>query len=192
MQGARDSALTPLGQAQCAAMGALLASLGVGPSTHAALVSPQGRAAASARLALAPLGFLPRADPRLAEVQVGAWTGLLLTDIAAGWPGSPGETLLAFYARCPDGEPLAELSARVGALVRDLRGPTVLVSHGVTLRVLSALALGLPLEAANGLPCPQGSLVRIRDGRREVLTPPASDRPSGPGLPGLARAGQAG
>lgn len=165
MQGERDSELTDLGRAQAVAMGRRLQALGVGPGTHAARTSPQGRARATARIALEPLGLQAAPEPRLSEIAVGRWTGLTFAEIAAGWPALPGEGVLASYARCPGGEALTEVASRAEAVLASLDGPTVLVSHGVTLRVLSAVALGLPLAAAEDLACPQGSVIRLRDGR---------------------------
>lgn len=179
MQGERDSGLTDLGQDQAAAMGRLLRALGVGPGTHAARTSPQGRARETARIALAPLGLSAVPEPRLSEIAVGRWTGLTFAEIAAGWPGHPGEGTLASYARCPGGETLSGVASRAEAVLASLDGPAVLVSHGVTLRVLSAVALGLPLAAAENLACPQGSVVRLREGHWTPLTP------AGSGLPGL-------
>lgn len=63
MQGGLDSALTPLGRAQAAGMGRVLASLGVSPLTHLALTSPQGRARETAGLALEPLGLDAAPEP---------------------------------------------------------------------------------------------------------------------------------
>ena len=173
MQGGLDSPLTERGEAEARAVGGLLGGLGVAPWSHRALASPQGRARATARLALGPLGLEARPDARLAEIGIGLWAGLTVAAIAARWPGPPGEPLLAFYARCPGGEGLEALASRAGALLRELRGPAVLVSHGITLRVISALALGLPPAAAEGLEVPQGALARLRGGRREVLAAPS-------------------
>ncbi len=184
MQGERDSGLTDLGRAQSAAAGLLLQALGVGPGTHVARTSPQGRAQETARVALGPLGLHAVPEPRLSEIAVGRWTGLTFAEIAAGWPGPPGEGVLAGYARCPGGEALAEVASRAEAVLASLDGPAVLVSHGVTLRVLSSVALGLPLAAAEDLACPQGWVVRLRDGRWDPLGPAEL----GPrGLPGDGR-----
>ena len=168
-QGSLDSPLTEAGRAQAAAMGALLARLGVSPATHAARTSPQGRAAETAAIALGPLGFAAGAEPRLAEIGMGAWTGLGRAEIAARWPGPPGEGLLDFYARCEGGEPLAAVAARARAVLASLSGPSVLVTHGVTLRLLCAAALGHGAAEAGAYPLRQGQVVRIAAGRMALL-----------------------
>ena len=140
-QGARDSRLTDLGRAQAMAMGSVLRDLGVGPGSHRALTSPQGRARATASLALQALNLEARDDPRLVEIGMGDWTGLTREEIDRRWPGPPGEPLLDFYARCPAGESLGELARRAEGVLATLERPTIIVTHGITLRVLCALAL---------------------------------------------------
>ncbi len=178
-QGALDSPLTPEGRAQARAMGRALADLGVGPATHRARTSPQGRAAVTALLALAPLGLGATEDPRLAEIGMGDWTGLTRAEIAARWPGPEGEGFLAFYARCAGGEPLEAVAARARAALAALDGPAVVVTHGVTLRLLCAAAMGHGLAEAEGYALRQGCVVRLAGGRMEVLEP---------GLPGAGAA----
>ena len=168
-QGARDSRLTDLGRAQAMAMGSVLRDLGVGPGSHRALTSPQGRARATASLALQALNLEARDDPRLVEIGMGDWTGLTREEIDRRWPGPPGEPLLDFYARCPAGESLGELARRAEGVLAALERPTVIVTHGITLRVLCALALGLPPEEGGRLPTRQGAVHRIVAGRLEVL-----------------------
>lgn len=185
-QGARDSGLTDRGRAQAAALGSLLARRGVGPRTHDALTSPQGRARETARIALRPLGLDPLEEPRLAEIGMGAWTGLLRSEIDARWPGPGDEPTLAFYARCPEGEGLGAVAARAGAVLAGVKRPTVIVTHGITLRVLGALALGLGPAGAELIAVPQGCLARLAGGRLQVLAPGARD------LPPLAAGGSPG
>lgn len=172
-QGAEDSELTERGRAQAEALGRLIAALGARPGSHLALTSPQGRARETARLALGPLGFRPREEPGLAEIRMGGWTGLTRAEVDRRWPGPAGEGVLAFYTRCPEGESLAEVAARAAAVLSGLSGPTVIVTHGLTLRFLCALALGRPAEAAEDLLVPQGSLARVAAGRLEVIAPGA-------------------
>lgn len=182
-QGARDSPLTSRGRKQARELGRLLARLGVSPRSHAALVSPQGRALETAQIALGPLGIAAAEDPRLVEIGMGDWTGLKRAEIAARWPGPPGEGVLTFYARCPGGEALDAVAERAHAVLAGLEGPTVIVTHGITLRVLCALALGRGLDAAEGIAVPQGSLVRITGGQIAVIGPEALPQDAGDGSP---------
>jgi probable phosphoglycerate mutase len=170
-QGARDSALTARGREQARLLGGVLARLGVSPRSHEALASPQGRARETARIALEPLGLGAAQDLRLAEIGMGAWTGLRRAEIDDRWPGPPGEGVLAFYTRCPGGERLEAVAARARGVLASLGRPTVIVTHGLTLRVLCALALGRRLEDAEGIVVPQGRLARVASGRLEVIGP---------------------
>jgi glucosyl-3-phosphoglycerate phosphatase len=170
-QGARDSRLTELGRAQAAGMGAVLRDLVIAPGTHAALTSPQGRARETAQIALDRSGIQAGEDARLVEIGMGAWTGLTRGEIDERWPGVPGEGLLEFYARCPGGEPLEEVAERAGRVLSGLDRPTVIVTHGITLRVLCALALGLGPKEGGHLDTRQGCVHRIVAGRLEVLAP---------------------
>lgn len=170
-QGALDSALTGRGRAQAEALGRLLASLGVAPRSHGAITSPQGRARETARIALGPLGFEAAEDLRLAEIGMGIWSGLCHGEVASRWPGPEGEPILDFYARCPEGEGLASVAARAGAALSELDRPTVIVTHGITLRVLCALALGGDLSEAGRVVVPQGSVARVAGGRLDIVSP---------------------
>ncbi|WP_377109843.1 histidine phosphatase family protein [Rubellimicrobium aerolatum] len=178
-QGARDSDLTERGRAQALAMGEALRSWGVDARSHGAWTSPQGRARDTARLMLDSLGVAAEEEPDLVEIGMGAWTGLLRTEVEVRWPGPAGESLLEFYARCPGGEPLAEVATRAARVLARVRRPTVLVTHGITLRVLCSLALGRPLTEAGGYPLRQGDLVRIAKGRMEIV-PGGAARLPGP------------
>ncbi len=94
-----------------------------------------------------------RLDRRLRELHFGAWEGMtyaeigrLAADHLARWNAD------RLHVAPPDGETLAELAARVEALleeiVRDHSGETVLVvAHGGPLRALLCLALGLPASS---------------------------------------------
>jgi glucosyl-3-phosphoglycerate phosphatase len=167
MQGALDSPLTDLGQAQSRAMGQLLAGFDL--TGHRLYCSPLGRARATAELAFSRA---PTLDPRLREIEVGQWTGLTRPEILARWPGmTEDEDMLDFYARAPGGEDFDALWNRLTAFLADLTGPAVIVTHGVTSRFLRTAALGLSLADLNVVPGGQGVVFRLRDGGHEVLTP---------------------
>lgn len=170
-QGAADSPLTERGVAQAEGLGRLLAASGVARGSHDVFVSPQPRARETARIALGPLGLEAGLDDRLVEIGMGRWTGLTRLEVAAGWPGPEEEAVLAFYARCPNGERLEDVAGRARAVLEGLRRPTVLVTHGITLRLLAALALGGGVAEAEEVRVPQGSLLRVVGGRAEVIGP---------------------
>ena len=167
MQGALDSDLTDLGQAQARAMGGLLASYDL--TGHELYCSPLGRARATAKLAF---DRIPIFDLRLREIEVGLWAGLTRPEILARWPGmTEEEDMLDFYARAPGGEGFGALWDRVCGFLSDLPGPAVIVTHGVTSRFLRTAALGLSPADLNQVPGGQGVVFRLLDGAHEVLTP---------------------
>ena len=174
-QGRLDSPLTETGRAQARDMGALLSDLGVTPRTHGFFVSPQGRAMATADLLLHGAGTAT-VDPRLAEIDVGSYAGLSREEILtrAGLPA--GAAMLDHYAAVPDGESFAALFARVSAFLADLRGPAVIITHGITSRFLRTAALGWGLDWVSEPPGGQGVIHRVRDGWHETLDAGAGAR----------------
>ena len=178
-QGWLDSALTRRGRAQAEAMGrALAAELGARRAL-AAWVSPQGRARQTAALALTPLGLEARADGRLAEVGMGGWQGLTTAELYARFPGAEAARAAdpwGFYFAAPGGESRAEVEARLAGFLADLTGPAIVVGHGVALRVLRGLWLGLDPAATWALPGGQGVIWHLKDGAHRVIDPgPVAD-----------------
>ena len=177
-QGREDSPLTPKGEAQARAMGAMCARLGLVPPAYDLVASPQPRAARTAELAF---GVRPQTDARLAEIDVGDWTGALSATLRAeaGLPGhlSDGGDLMALYELAPRGEGASGLLARVSPFVRGLTRPTILVTHGITGRAIRVVALGLASERMGHLTGGQGNAFRIVEGVETRLTPTAEDAP---------------
>ncbi|MGR3465385.1 histidine phosphatase family protein [Limimaricola sp.] len=169
MQGGFDSQLTETGRAQARAMGRMLAARGVDATSHLLLSSPQGRAVETARLAF---GAAPTPDPRLREIAMGDWSGLGRDEIDARWPGPPGEHFIDFYARAPNGEGFVALWARCADLLADLDRPAILVTHGMTSRVLRTIAMGRSRADLARLPGGQGVVFRLSGGRHDRLAAP--------------------
>jgi glucosyl-3-phosphoglycerate phosphatase len=178
-QGALDSPLTDLGQAQARAVGATLT-----PFPQATLYSsPQGRARATAALAFPDVPVIP--DPRLVEIGMGDWSGLTRAEIDRRWPGPDDEDIFALYARCPGGEPHDALWDRVSSFLADLTGPAVIVTHGFTSRFLRAAALGLSPRDAGLMPGGQGVVHHLSRGQARLITAPGLQSPATPAKPGL-------
>jgi len=166
LQGLLDSPLTETGHAQAAAQGRILA--GILPREVAVISSPSPRALTTGRIAMP--GQEITQDPRLSEIDLGAWQGHRLPDIVATYPEVEAEAdpnLWKFHA--PGGESLPEMEARVRSFLADLDGPAVLVTHGVTSRLMRCLILGLPVTALSELPGGQGVVHHLRDGVARVL-----------------------
>ena len=170
LQGLLDSPLTETGIAQAEAQGRLLAAAGL-PDGVRVLSSPAPRALRTAEIALAGLGLPIETDPRLVEIDLGQWQGLTLSELRAANPAirkASDPHLWKFLA--PGGETLGQMAGRVGALLDTLEGPTVLVTHGVTSRLLRCIVLGLPIADLTAVPGGQGVVHHIRDGQARVLT----------------------
>ncbi|MGR3466702.1 MAG: histidine phosphatase family protein [Shimia sp.] len=169
-QGRLNSPLTETGEAQARAQSALLA--GHDLTGFRVLCSPQGRAVQTAGLALAPLVERIETDERLREIGVGEWAGLLRADVRG-----PGDTPitdgpdgpLGLYAHAPGGEGFAALRARCAELLGSLDTPTILVTHGITSRMLRLVALGWGDEAIAELPGGQGVVHIVEAGAHRTL-----------------------
>lgn len=164
-QGQLDSPLTALGLAQAADQGRILARLDVGG--FAAYASPQLRAARTADIALSAIGMSACLDPRLKEVAFGAWEGRTAEEIAADRPGHLDEVAadtFGIHFRAPGGETLPQMESRCAAFLDDLTGPSIIVCHGITSRVLRGLWLGLDEPGMAALPGGQGCVYHLKDG----------------------------
>lgn len=166
LQGALDSPLTARGRKQALALGAMFATMGLGPASHDLRTSPQPRAAMTAALAF---GEGATTDPDLREIGLGAWTGAgiagLRTDLA------PDVDMLAFYDGAPEGEGFVALEHRARSVLARIRRPTILVTHDMTGRMIRTLALGRSVADLPDLASGQGAAFRIRDGVETMMTP---------------------
>jgi broad specificity phosphatase PhoE len=107
--------------------------------------SDSKRALDTAASIATPLGLPVIADPRFREIASGEWEGLLVDEIKARWPDLWGPA--RHYSRRPGGESPQEVRARALAGVRAAveahpGSVIVIVSHGGTIRWISAEALG--------------------------------------------------
>ena len=169
MQGGADSALTALGRAQAARYGELLQSLIGDPAGWRLLSSPLGRAMQTARIIKTAAG-LPEieTDERLADIRMGCWDGLKPDEIDLVSPGAAkGASRYDFFFRSPDGETYEVFAARISAWLAQALAdprPRIVVSHGVTGRVLRGLYARMDPEAALKLPAPQDAIFRLDGG----------------------------
>ena len=169
MQGALNSELTEKGQSQARRQGELLEQMNV--SDWTAYCSPQGRAFQTAGIAVAPVMGRVRTDDRLREIEVGKWSGLLRSELRvdgdlADGPDGP----IALYEQAPGGEGFDALELRCRAFLDDLTGPSVLVTHGITSRMLRTIALGLRRSELGKIAGGQGNLFHLKDGvQKEIV-----------------------
>jgi broad specificity phosphatase PhoE len=115
-------------------------------------------------------------DPAFREIDQGEWEGLDVDEIARRWPDLWGPA--RHYSARPGGESPQQVRRRaldaVGRVVKaHPRGTVVIVSHGGTIRWLSAAALGYDdRRAARIRGLGNGAVVRLEarlDGGRPVL-----------------------
>jgi probable phosphoglycerate mutase len=171
-QGRLDSPLTQRGLDQARRMGETLAQRI--PRHERAewiiVTSPLGRAQHTARIIASILGLAGadmETEARLAEVDIGSWAGLDMAEIEACSPGAlDGSTRHDWHFRAPDGESHAAMSGRIADFLAaaSRRERLIIVAHGVTLRVLRGLYLGLSGETALQLESPQDAIFRLRGG----------------------------
>lgn len=178
MQG--NDAHTPLtrdGIAQAEAMGEAFrqhfTSTGITPP--AIWASPAGRTLQTAAIVAEHLGlefFDIRQDPRLREIEVGRWTGRDYAQIIE----EEGEILdmehKLFRMPIPEGEHYTDIATRLQSWLEDAGpAPALVISHGMTARVLRGLLVGgrayEGVEIAVDLP--QGSISRIIAGVEETI-----------------------
>lgn len=166
LQGHFNSALTTAGRAQARAQHDILKSCDLDGFT--ALTSPQGRAFHTASVALQGLVDGIETDSRLREIGVGDWAGHARSDLMALCPGA--NDTFDLYERAPGGEGFAALRLRCTAFLDSLEGPAVVVTHGITSRMLRLIVLGLGDAALRDLPGGQGVVFQLLDGQQNRLT----------------------
>ncbi|MEX0311357.1 MAG: histidine phosphatase family protein [Tateyamaria sp.] len=168
MQGAADSPLTDRGRAHAAAQGRLLSARDLRGWLF--WTSPLGRCRATADIALGPHASDVCEDARLVEITLGSWTGKLRTEIAAEVPQLfDHDGGMDWYDHAPGGEGLEALYARTGTFLADLSGPSVIVTHGITSRMLRCHCLGLEPAAFADLPGGQGVVYHMKNGVQTQL-----------------------
>ena len=168
--------LTRTGIAQAEAMGVAIAAH-FGPGHDIDIwASPAGRTLQTVAIVAEHLGrdfFDVRTDPRLLEIDVGRWEGRRYADIVAERGPIICPDARAFNVQPPEGEYYPAIAARLQAWLADL-DPTrtaLVISHGITLRVLRGmLAGGRPFEGVKlADDAPQGTVFRVGDGVATAL-----------------------
>jgi len=173
MQGHLNAPLTELGVEQAVTQRNIMAEQDL--SGFCVLSSPSGRAVETAAIALGPLVTEIITDPDLREVGVGEWTGRLRAELIdpTEWQVT-ADGVLELYDMAPGGEGLAGLEARCAQFLARLEGPHVLVTHGITSRMIRALALGhgpnVTLAMLSEMPGGQGVVYHVKDGRQKRLS----------------------
>ena len=140
-QGTADVPLNDMGELQARRVAEQLADVRL----DAVFSSDLSRAYETARVIAAAHGLEVEKDPDFREIDQGEWTGLPVDEIRERWPDMWGPA--RHYSPRPGGESPQEVRARALAGLRRVverhpAGSVAIVSHGGTIRWLSAEALG--------------------------------------------------
>ncbi|WP_044043934.1 histidine phosphatase family protein [Octadecabacter antarcticus] len=165
MQGWLNSPLTPKGEADAARQGEILSGLDLDGFTY--LCSPSGRTVQTAGIACGRIAESVCTDMRLREIGVGDWAGRLRDELPQGTGDDP---YMAQYEMAPSGEGMAVLSARCQAFLADLNGPAVLITHGITSRVIRSIVVGPHALANPSIRGGQGCVYHLKGGVQNLLT----------------------
>ena len=174
--------LTAAGCRQAICMGEALARHLAAEAVDAAgirlMASDTGRALQTLALVAEPLGLdwhAATTDARLREIDMGEWGGRWYRDIAPDIATliDPADRLFSQVA--PGGESYADVAGRLGGWMAELpaSGTLVVISHGMTARVLRGLMTRCAAHAVHGVPIApplaQGSMVEIMDGHERIV-----------------------
>lgn len=118
-------------------------------------------------------------DPRLREIDVGQWIGRSYADIESDIGRFVDFEAGLFTVTPPDGEDYAAVAERLRAWIADPRhdhNDRLVITHGMTARILRGLLLDLPVDERFGAPIapkiPQGSLVMVGAGEEKLIHDP--------------------
>ena len=149
-QGHSDIPLNPAGLEQARRLAEKLA----GQHFKAIYSSDLQRATQTAEVIGTSLGLAYQTDPRLREINLGQWEGMLVSDVrlqfSTAWEERQRNPL---NARAPGGETLPEVAARLEQAFNDIAstyptGKVLVVSHGLAMKAMVCLARRLPLGNA--------------------------------------------
>ncbi|ASY61968.1 Phosphoglycerate mutase family (Rhiz) [Sinorhizobium sojae CCBAU 05684] len=171
LQGQKDIPLNETGRRQATGNGLALAEiLGREAAIYDFVSSPLSRTRETMQrlrqaMELDPLSY--RIDERLKEVSFGDWEGFTLPELKRRVPERIAARRVAKWDFIPPG-PQAEsyeiLSWRVGAWLKDVRKPTVCVSHGGIIRALFKLLGEMDSDEAAAAAIPQDRILEVADG----------------------------
>lgn len=149
-----------------------------GVQLDAVISSGLRRAEAAASLVRSPRGLPRHDDPRLVEMDRGAWAGVALSDLRRDDPESYRRWVQRRGALPgPAGESPADVAARVIPAIGDLAaghpgGRILIVAHMWVVRSAVCHALEIPMERSPAIALQPGGLVAL-----DWPTHPATERP---------------
>ncbi len=172
---------TPLtweGCEQAVRMGEALRAHVPDADTLALVASPSGRTLQTLALVVAEIHADWHdhiTDTRLREIDVGEWEGQYYADLFPDVTDLIDMEHKLFKQFAKKGEDYVAVAARVREWISDqaFDRDMLIISHGMTARVLRGVLLGMPMMDFYGAPIArtlsQGSMVMIRDGVEELV-----------------------
>ncbi len=143
LQGHSDIPLNDKGCEQARAYGLTLRNLKIDWPRVSLFVSPLSRAQETLDLILDEIGgteISPLTDDRLIELDLGSWNGMTIDDVRREYPEEwDSRRVNPWTSPVPDGESYADAEPRLRAFAMGLTGPSLVVGHGGTGRVLRGL-----------------------------------------------------
>jgi glucosyl-3-phosphoglycerate phosphatase len=142
------------------------------------MASPSGRTLQTLALITAEIGadwHAHETDHRLREIDIGEWEGEYYADLFPNIEDMFDAEHKLFKQYAKQGEDYVAVAARLREWLQDqaFERDMLVISHGMTARVLRALMLGMPLLEGFGAPIArslsQGSMVMICDGQEELV-----------------------
>ena len=164
LQGNRHSPLTSLGRTQAREQRSILQTRDL--TGFVALSSPQKRALETAHIALEGVITPVQPMPALREIGLGDWAGRDRAHLIAQTCAVDGFDL---YALAPNGEGFDALRNRCEMFLASLKAPAVLVTHGITSRMLRLVLTGQTTEKLREQPGGQGVVFHVENGRQHRL-----------------------
>ena len=169
LHGHKDSPLTPLGRRQAQQQHAVLERCQL--AGFRAYSSPQTRAVVSATIAFGEMFPDIHTDDRLREIGIGEWAGQFRQDVGMDRPfDATCEVGLDRYEQAPGGEGFAALADRCTQFLERLTDPAVIMTHGVTSRMLRLMWLRQDINQIGRIDGGQGVVFQLRDNRQHRLT----------------------
>lgn len=170
--------LTRQGCEQAVRMGEALRKHVPQPASLALVASQAGRALQTLALVAAEIHadwHTHITDTRLREIDVGAWEGQYYAELFPDISVLLDRENMLFKITAPGGEDYADVAARVRAWIAEqsFDRDMLIITHGMTARVLRGVLMGLPPMELYNAPIArslsQGSMVAICDGHEELI-----------------------
>jgi len=161
-RGTVDDPLTPHGRASMDRVWQRIAA-----EVDRIICSPLSRCAEPARAWAAARNIPYQLEPRLRELDYGAWEGLTAEQIRARWPGMLERWRHDPTGMCPPGGERPEaLRARIvewwqSVVARYDDARLLVIAHSGSLRMLLSIVLQAPIAATRRLPMPYACWSRI-------------------------------